>query len=145
MMLLAIRCTETERNRFLIGSSRDYLKVLDAMSLLGEYGLIEDKRFVRARKEALTILCIVVADTIWVFGFALWGYSSGPENYTYVLGLPLWLLFASIGCVIVAPLASVVFVAFIKNETLESVCAESDVPKTLDGDVPSLEEERGNV
>lgn len=64
--------------------------------LMNEDGFIEDPRFKQCNKEALIGVVVgIVNFVIWaVFGY---GLGSGPvEEYTYVMGLPLWFFMSCI-------------------------------------------------
>lgn len=85
------------------------------MSLLDEYQITEDPRFVQARKEAWGTFILVIVETVWVFSFAAWGTTSDPSQYTYVLGIPLWLLWAFLGAGIVFPILGAVYAMRLKD------------------------------
>ncbi|MFA1820166.1 DUF997 family protein [Virgibacillus oceani] len=78
------------------------------MSLLKEYGIKEDPRFKQARKESLRIMYLVIFEFIWVFTFAYIGTLSNPNNYSYILGFPIWFFWAFVGAGIVFPLIAIV-------------------------------------
>lgn len=85
------------------------------MSLLDEYQITEDPRFVQARKEAWGTFFLVIIETIWVFGFAIWGTMSDPEQYTYFMGVPLWLLWAFLGAGVLFPILAAIYAVRIKD------------------------------
>ncbi len=85
------------------------------MHLLKEYGIVEDPRFRQARKEAWGVFILVLIETIWVFGFAIWGTRSDPSEYTYFMGIPLWLLWAFIGAGVVFPILAALYALAIKD------------------------------
>jgi uncharacterized membrane protein YhdT len=61
-----------------------------------EKPFVEDPRFRQCNKEALMGLGLGILNMIWWFA---WGYGLGsrpPEEYTYVLGFPLWFFMGSI-------------------------------------------------
>lgn len=96
------------------------------MNMLERYDIKEDPRFARARKEALWILLLVIVDTVWTFGFAYWGTTSDPSDYTYVMGVPTWLLLASIGALVLYPLTGILLALSIKNTHLGAADDDTD-------------------
>jgi uncharacterized membrane protein YhdT len=71
------------------------------MSLLKEYGIEEDERFVQAKKEALRVLIFVIVTTIIIFSLAVWGESVEPADYPYIMGMPAWFFWAFVlGCLL---------------------------------------------
>ncbi len=65
-------------------------------SLMTEEGYIMDPRYKVANKEAKWGVFLGLANVILWFGFG-YGLSRGPvEEYTYVLGLPLWFFMSCI-------------------------------------------------
>src|SRR5699024_5892838 len=89
------------------------------MSLLREYGIKEDKRFVQAKKEALKVLILVAVETIWVFGFSYWGSKEDPSNYTYIWGFPVWYFWTFLGAAILFPVVGMLLGIFTKDCDLE--------------------------
>lgn len=77
------------------------------MSLLEEYGLQEDPRFIQARREAWRIVWLIVVQTLWVFGFAWWGLSQAPDEALRLWGIPAWYIGAFIGVAVFFPLAAI--------------------------------------
>src|SRR5690625_2194349 len=103
------------------------LKGAIKVSLLKEYGIKEDSRFKRARKEALRIVFLVVVQTIWVFGFAYWGTKTDPEEYTFTLGMPTWYFWAFLGAGVITPV-----IALILGLMTEDCELTDDIPQEED-------------
>ena len=63
---------------------------------LAEDDFVEDPRYKQCNKEALLGLGLGLLNLVWWFA---WGYGLGlkpPEEYTYVLGFPLWFFISCI-------------------------------------------------
>lgn len=78
------------------------------MDLLREYGIKEDERFVQARKEALRIVLLALVEVIWVFMFAYLGTQTPPEQYSYIMGFPVWYFWGFLGCAIITPIVGII-------------------------------------
>jgi uncharacterized membrane protein YhdT len=80
---------------------------------------VEDPRYKQCNREALMGVGLGIANFIWWF---VWGYGLGsqpPENYTYVMGFPLWFFMSSIvGAVLFTILAIVMVKKFYKDMPL---------------------------
>ncbi len=82
--------------------------------LITPEGYLEDPRYKRSNQEAKWgVLLGAVNLILWfVFGY---GFSRGPvEDYTYVLGLPLWFFLSCIVTPII--IVAIVFVAVNRME-----------------------------
>ena len=68
-------------------------------------GLMNNKRYKQADREALITLGVYAFFFLWwtVFAFG-WG-GGDPENYSYVLGMPSWFFYS---CVLGYPVVAVV-------------------------------------
>lgn len=89
------------------------------MSLLEDYGLQKDPRFKQARREAMWIVWLIVAQTVWVFGLAYLGLSRSGADIPRILGIPAWYCWAFIGVAGVAPVVAVLIALKIKDCDLE--------------------------
>lgn len=82
----------------------------------------EDPRYKQCNKEALICILLGVANFIWWFA---WGYGLGnkdPEEYSFVLGFPLWFFMSSIlGAVIFSLLAVILVKKYFKDFSLEEL------------------------
>jgi uncharacterized membrane protein YhdT len=103
------------------------MEVLLIMSLLQEYGIEEDERFVQANKEAFRVLLFVIAETIIVFGLAIWGNSMAPGEYTYILGMPMWFFWLFLLACILFPLAAIYLGTKIKDCDLTDKLVAEDL------------------
>jgi|SRR5699024_8733728 len=90
-------------------------------NVLKEYGIQRDSRFIQAGKEAVSIAVLFVANTVWVFGFAVWGSVTDQTEYPYILGLPLWMTLALVGGIIAYPVIGIVFALRIHDCSLDEV------------------------
>ena len=79
------------------------------MDLLKEYGIKEDPRFKKAGKEARLIFLFWIVETIWNFGFALWGNSQAEAAYKVTLGFPTWYFLCVIGIGLIFPIIGIIF------------------------------------
>lgn len=91
------------------------------MNLLEEYGIEEDPRFKQAKIEAIRILFFIIAETIWVFVCAYVGTKGTPEDYSYILGMPLWYFWAFLGAGIIFPLIAILLGIFTKDCELGNI------------------------
>lgn len=78
------------------------------MDLLKEFGIKEDSRFIRARKEAFRILILIIVETCWVFAFVYWGIKADVSQYTYIGGLPMWFFWSLLGIAVIFPIWAVI-------------------------------------
>lgn len=78
------------------------------MSLLKEYGIKEDSRFIQARKESLRIMYLVIFEFIWVYTFGFIGTKTDPSNYSYILGFPTWFFWAFAGAGVLFPILAII-------------------------------------
>lgn len=77
------------------------------MNLLEEYGIKEDTRFIRAKKEAVVIVISALIEVTWAYICGYWGLKTPPENYTYTMGMPSWLFWGLLGAVIIYPIVGI--------------------------------------
>jgi uncharacterized membrane protein YhdT len=98
------------------------------LSAVKQYNITEDPRFKRAEKEAILAFLIFILNTIWVFGFAYWGKTVNPENYHYFWGMPMWMLWAQIGGIILYPIAGIFLALYIKECSLSPKSDEISHP-----------------
>ena len=79
-----------------------------------------DPRFKIAHREALIGVVLAVLHFIWWFGFA-YGLGSKPvEEYSYILGFPVWFFYSCIiGFVLVAITVIVLAKYVLKDVSLE--------------------------
>lgn len=89
------------------------------MSLLKEYGIQEDKRFVQARKEVVRIIYLIIFEFIWVFSFAYFGTKTDPNNYSFILGMPAWFFGALAGAGFIFPIIAMILSVKTKDCSLE--------------------------
>lgn len=79
--------------------------------LMTPEGFIEDPRYKRSNQEAKWGVLLGALNLILWFGFG-YGFSRGPvEEYTYVLGLPLWFFLSCI----VTPIIVIIIVFIMTN------------------------------
>lgn len=97
------------------------------MSLLKEYGIKEDKRFVQAKKEATRVLILVAVETIWVFSFSYLGTKVDPSNYGYIFGFPVWYFWTFLGAAILFPIVGIMLGIFTKDCELTDKTDSEDV------------------
>lgn len=95
-------------------------------SLLKKYNIERDPRFVRAGREALIIALLFVADTIWVFGFAIWGTTTDASHYPHVLGMPLWSALTLLGGIVLYPLSGIVIALKLQRCSLAPYLPEDE-------------------
>jgi len=88
-------------------------------------GFIEDPRYKQCNKEAILGLGLGLLNLVWWF---VWGYGLGsgsPDNYTYVLGFPLWFFMSCIvGAVLFTILAIIMVVRYFKDMPLGEITEE---------------------
>lgn len=86
---------------------------------------IEDPRYKQCNKEALMGLGLGILNLIWWY---IWGYGLGskpPEEYSYVMGLPLWFFMSCIvGAILFTVLAIVLVTKYFKDMPLGKIDAE---------------------
>jgi len=86
---------------------------------------VEDPRYKQCNREALMGLGLGILNLIWWF---VWGYGLGsmpPEQYTYVLGLPLWFFMSCVvGGVLFTVLAIIMVKKYIKDVPLDRISEE---------------------
>ncbi|HHU69416.1 MAG TPA: YhdT family protein [Thermoanaerobacterales bacterium] len=86
---------------------------------------IEDPRYKQCNKEALLGLGLGILNLIWWF---VWGYGLGskpPEEYTYVLGFPLWFFMSCVvGAILFTILAIVIVTKYFKDMPLGTLTKE---------------------
>lgn len=88
-------------------------------------GFTEDPRYKQCNKEALLGLGLGILNLVWWF---VWGYGLGskpPEEYTYVLGLPLWFFMSCVvGAVLFTVLAVIMVIKYFKDMPLGTLTKE---------------------
>ncbi|TCO79394.1 YhdT family protein [Marinisporobacter balticus] len=88
---------------------------------------IEDPRYKQCNKEALIGIGLGILNLIWWFG---WGYGLGTKNtdeYTYVMGLPMWFFMSCIvGAILFSALAILMVSKFFKDMPLGKIDLEDD-------------------
>lgn len=86
---------------------------------------IEDPRYKQCNKEALMGLGLGILNLIWWY---VWGYGLGskpPEEYSYVMGLPLWFFMSCIvGAILFTVLAIVMVTKYFKDMPLGKLDSE---------------------
>lgn len=85
-------------------------------------GFVEDPRYKQCNKEALMGIGLGIANLVWWF---VWGYGLGskpPEEYTYVMGLPMWFFMSCVvGAILFSVLAIIMVTKFFKDMPLDKV------------------------
>lgn len=56
-----------------------------------------DKRFAQANREAVWAVVLAILNFLWWYGTAYGFGSKAPEEYSYVMGLPLWFVLSCVG------------------------------------------------
>ncbi|QZY57259.1 YhdT family protein [Crassaminicella profunda] len=90
-------------------------------------GFIEDPRYKQCNKEALMGIGLGILNLIWwyVFGYGLG--SKAPEDYTYIMGLPMWFFMSCIvGAVLFSSLAIIMVSKFFKDMPLDKIDLEDE-------------------
>lgn len=88
----------------------------------------DDSRFLTAKKEGVIALSIWVVFTVITLGVAYFMGAGDPTEYTYILGIPLW-LFAVVICVLLC----LVTVAFVTNKVFTNISMlDEDVQEERD-------------
>lgn len=92
----------------------------DSESLLDEYGIEPDPRFIRARREAKIIFGYMASTIVFFVGVSYWGAANFNGNYTYIMGMPPYFLISLLGAF--AFLIIGVFIGFrcIEDTSLEA-------------------------
>lgn len=90
------------------------------MSLLKEYGIKEDPRFKQGRKELRRIIAFVVFEAIYVFVFLKMGASENVDEYSYILGMPVWFVWLLFGVSFLFPLIAIIIASKIEECSLLS-------------------------
>lgn len=85
-------------------------------------GFVEDPRYKQCNKEALMGIGLGIANLVWWF---VWGYGLGskpPEEYTYVMGLPMWFFMSCVvGAILFSVLTIIMVTKFFKDMPLDKV------------------------
>ena len=80
---------------------------------------VEDPRYRQCNKEALMGLGLGLLNLLWWFA---WGYGAGSQsvqNYSYILGFPLWFFMSCIvGAVLFTVLAAVMVKKYFQDMPL---------------------------
>jgi uncharacterized membrane protein YhdT len=88
---------------------------------------VNDLRFQQANREALWAVGLAVLNFLWWYTTAYGFGSRPPENYTYVLGLPLWFMLSCVGGLVLFSLFSWLMVRlFFKEMPLDAYLPEND-------------------
>jgi len=78
---------------------------------------IEDPRYKQCNKEALMGFGLGILNMIW---WIVWGYGLGskpPEEYSYVMGFPMWFFMSSVvGAVLFTVLTIVMVLKYFDND-----------------------------
>lgn len=92
----------------------------DSESLLDEYGIEPDPRFVRARREAMIIFSYMVSTIVFFVGVSYWGAASFDGSYTHIIGMPPYFLISLLGAFVFLIVG--VFIGFrcIEDTSLEA-------------------------
>lgn len=69
----------------------------DSSSLLDEYDIEPDPRFVQARREAKIIFGYMASTIVFFVGISYWGAASFDGSYSYVMGMPPYFLVSLLG------------------------------------------------
>lgn len=86
-----------------------------------------DVRFKQANREAVLAVGLAVLNFLWWFSTAYGFGSKSPENYIYVLGLPLWFMLSCVGGVVLFSFFSWLMVRlFFREMSLDSYLAEKE-------------------
>lgn len=86
---------------------------------------IEDPRFKQCNKEALMGMGLGILNLVWWFAFGYGMGSKPPEEYTYIMGLPMWFFMSCVvGGLLFTILAIIMVTRFFKNMPLERMTAE---------------------
>jgi len=86
---------------------------------------IEDPRFKQCNKEALMGMGLGILNLVWWFAFGYGMGSKPPEEYTYIMGLPMWFFMSCVvGGLLFTILAIIMVTKFFKNMPLERMTAE---------------------
>ena len=89
---------------------------------------VSDLRFKQANREALWAVGLAVLNFLWWYTTAYGFGSMPPENYTYVLGLPLWFMLSCVGGLVLFSLFSWLMVRlFFQEMPLDAYLPENDV------------------
>jgi len=100
------------------------------MSLLEEYGIKPDQRFLDVHKEAKITLFSWALYTAWCWGWAIFGSITPVEEYKYILGMPQW-FFMTIIVYASSPIICWIVTLMIKDCTL-SANGKDDVVDLLE-------------
>ncbi|WZL72781.1 YhdT family protein [Clostridiaceae bacterium 35-E11] len=83
---------------------------------------VEDPRYKQCNKEALMGIGLGIANLLWWF---VWGYGLGskpPEEYSYVMGLPMWFFMSCVvGAILFSVLAIIMVTKFFKDMPLDKL------------------------
>ena len=87
----------------------------------------EDPRYKQCNREALMGIGLGILNLIWWF---VWGYGLGsksPEEYSFVMGLPMWFFMSCIvGAVLFSTLAIIMTTKFFKDMPLGKLDLEEE-------------------
>ncbi len=89
------------------------------MDLLKEYGIKEDPRFHRAGREAISIVLLWLANTIWTYAWGLYGAARSAAEYTFILGFPAWYFWGALGAGFVIPAIGILIATRIHDCSLD--------------------------
>lgn len=94
---------------------------------------VEDPRYKQCNKEALLGLGLGFLNMIWWFA---WGYGLGlkpPEQYSYIMGFPLWFFMSCIvGSVLFTLLVVIMVKKYYKDMPLGEL-SEEDIKAMKEG------------
>ena len=103
---------------------------------LAEDDFVEDPRYKQCNKEALLGLGLGLLNLVWWFA---WGYGLGlkpPEEYTCVLGFPLWFFISCIaGALLFTVLAVIMVKKFFHDMPLGEIEAQDGAESGASGEV----------
>ncbi|MCT4607279.1 MAG: YhdT family protein [Marinisporobacter sp.] len=83
---------------------------------------IEDPRYKQCNKEALMGIGLGILNLIWWYAFGYGLGSQAPEEYTYIMGLPMWFFMSCIvGGILFSSLAIIMVSKFFKDMPLDKI------------------------
>lgn len=89
-------------------------------SLLEEYGIKRDPRFVRASQEAKVVFGYLFANIVFFIAIAYWGGVSYDGEYTYILNMPPYFLLTVIATIVSIIFGVVIGLYYIEDDSLEA-------------------------
>ena len=102
----------TQSSNRVVNSSSD--------SLLEEYGIERDPRFVQARQEAKVIFMYMASTVVFFVGISAWGTMTATGGYSYLFGMPTYFFIIIAGACGFLVIGMLIGLRYIEDASLEA-------------------------